>query len=399
MKYANTFLILLISVLVAGCGGGGGGGGGGGNSGGSGSGANNVLAITVNGSLCSANSYPNKPCVSVTICSPGTSTCQTISDILLDTGSYGLRIFKQALNNVSLPQAPAGSGSLAECLQFLDGSSLWGPVQTASVILGNEPAVQMRIQVVDATFGATRTVCQGAETSPATAGFNGVLGVGLLVQDCGPACQASAGNGMYYSCSGSNCSGTAVPLADQVQNPVALLPQDNNGVIVQLPVVPTGGSSAVNGNLVLGIGTQANNTPSAVTLFAANQVGEFTTSFNGTATSSFIDSGSNGLFFTPPANLLPDCPSPNAAWFCPPSLTTLPATNVAASGAPSGVVSFQIGNFTTLFSSSNNVFNDIGGASPGSQFDWGLPFFFGRNVFIGLEGQSSSLGTGPYWAY
>jgi hypothetical protein len=58
--------------------------------------ANNVIPITVNGSLCSANSYLNKPCVSVTVCTPGTSTCQTISDILLDTGSYGLRIFKQA---------------------------------------------------------------------------------------------------------------------------------------------------------------------------------------------------------------------------------------------------------------------------------------------------------------
>jgi hypothetical protein len=320
--------------------------------------------------------------------------------VLLDTGSYGLRIFKQALN-VPLQQAPAGSGSLAECLQFLDGSSLWGPVQTASVILGNEPAVQMRLQVIDATFGAARTVCQGAEPSQATAGFNGVLGVGLLVQDCGPACASSAGNGMYYSCSGSNCSGTAVPLADQVQNPVALLPNDNNGVIVQLPPIPSGGSSAVNGNLVLGIGTQANNTPAAVTMFAANQVGEFTTSFNGTSTSSFIDSGSNGLFFTPPsASLLPDCPG-NLGWFCPPTtITSLSATNVAASGAPSGVVSFQIGNFTTLFNSSNNVFNDIGGpASPGSQFDWGLPFFFGRDVFIGLEGKGSSLGTGPYWAY
>ena len=43
------------------------------------------------------NSYPNKPCVSVTVCSPGTSTCQTISDILLDTGSTGLRIFKSLL--------------------------------------------------------------------------------------------------------------------------------------------------------------------------------------------------------------------------------------------------------------------------------------------------------------
>ena len=66
-----------------------------------------MLAITVNGSLCSNNSYINKPCVSVTICTPGTSTCQTINDILLDTGDSGLRIFKQVLS-VSLTQVTSG---------------------------------------------------------------------------------------------------------------------------------------------------------------------------------------------------------------------------------------------------------------------------------------------------
>ena len=30
---------------------------------------------------------------------------------------------------------------------------------------------------------------------------------------------------------------------------------------------------------------------------------------------------------------------------------------------------------------------------------WGLPFFFGRNVFVAIEGQSTPAGVGPYWAY
>ncbi len=162
----------------------------------------NVLPITVNGSLCSSGSYINKPCVSVTVCTPGTSTCQVVTDLLLDTGSAGLRIFKQALS-VPLPQVTVGSGSLAECIQFGDGSSDWGPVQMASVILGNEPAVQVPIQVIDATFGALSSACRNADTSPASAGFNGILGVGLFAQDCGGLCASSANNGIYSACNGS----------------------------------------------------------------------------------------------------------------------------------------------------------------------------------------------------
>ncbi|HEY6837619.1 MAG TPA: DUF3443 family protein, partial [Geobacteraceae bacterium] len=263
--------------------------------GGGGTGAANVLSVTVNGSLCSAGSYPNKPCVNVTVCTPGTTTCQTITDILLDTGSFGLRIFQQALT-VPLNQVPAGTGALAECIQFVDGSSDWGPVKTASVILGGEPAVTVPIHVMDSTFfGAARpTVCANPDTGPAIAGFNGILGVGLFVEDCGTGCANSANNQMYFSCSGTTCPGTAVAIANQVQNPVASLPVDNNGVLVQLPTVAPGGAPSDNGQLVLGIGTQTNNTPNGVTTFPASPfTGEFTTVFNGTAfTNSFIDSGS-----------------------------------------------------------------------------------------------------------
>ncbi len=364
--------------------------------------ANNVIPITVNGSLCSADSYLNKPCVSVTVCTPGTSACQTINDILLDTGSYGLRIFRQALT-VSLPQLTGAGGSIAECVQFGDGSSMWGPVQTAGVILGNEPPVQVSIQVVDSTFGTPSTGCSNTDPTPGAAGFNGILGVGLFTHDCGTICASSVNNGRYYACNGTNCPGTTVPLGDQVRNPASLLPRDNNGVIVLLPSVPLGGTHSVDGTLILGIGTQSNNVPSAVTVYSASTTtGDFTTLFSGRTYSSFIDSGSNGLFFTPPsgsASQLPSCSSPNTGWFCPPSTLSLSATNTGASGAPSGVVPFNIGNLVDLTANAFiKVFVEVGGTFPGN-FDWGLPFFFGRTVVVGYEGTASSLGNGPYWAY
>jgi hypothetical protein len=362
----------------------------------------NILPVTVNGSLCASGSYLNKPCVSVTICSPGTSTCQTINDILLDTGSYGLRLFNQVVT-VPLTQVTVPAGNLAECVKFGDGSSLWGPVQTADVVLGGEPAVSVPIQVVNAAFPVSAAVpgaCGTPDTTPAVAGYSGILGVGLFAEDCGTGCSALVNNTIYYACTGTTCSNSTAPLASQVQNPVTLLPLDNNGVLVQIPAIPSGGTLSVNGQLLLGIGTRTNNIPSGVTAYPASQIGNFTTVYKGsTLTNSFIDSGSNGLFFSDSA--IPACTSPNAAWYCPPSTLDLSATNRGAGGTPSGIVNFQIGNAIGLFNTGNRALAELGGALPPalSGFDWGLPFFYGRSVFVGIEGTSSSLGTGPYWAY
>ena len=358
----------------------------------------NVIPISVNGSLCSSGSFPNKACVSVTICTPGTSTCQTVSDILLDTGSYGLRIFSQALT-VPLTPVTVPTGTLTECIQFGDGSSEWGPVRTADVVLGGEPAVSVPIQVVDTTFGTRPRSCRNADISPSSAGFNGILGIGPLLQDCGSDCVSAAKNLNYYACTGASCSGTPAPLTLQVQNPVPLLPQDNNGLLVQLPAVPLGGSTSVDGQLILGIGTRPNNAPGAAVMYAANDLAEFTTTFNGqTMNGSFIDSGSNVLFFPASTSLLPACRYPDSNYYCPATTKFLSAVNTGTNGSPSGTAAFEIGNYENLIAGPNNVFSELGSYGAGS-FDWGLPFFFGRNVFIGIEGASSSLGTGPYWAY
>jgi len=71
--------------------------------------------------------YFNGPFTSVTICESGTSTCQTLHGILIDTGSSGLRIFG-ALNHLRLTPVTASDGSVvAECMPF--GSlTTWGRI-------------------------------------------------------------------------------------------------------------------------------------------------------------------------------------------------------------------------------------------------------------------------------
>jgi len=375
----------------------------------------NALPLTVNGSPCSSTAYLNEPCVSVTVCDPGNpSSCQTINDILLDTGDTGLRVFKQVFNPALLgsltPITATNGDPIADCVQYADGSANWGPVETASVVLANEPAVTVPIQVIDSTFANGQKVCQNPNTTPAVSMFNGSLGMAFWLQDCGQDCADGTNKIQYFSCNGSNCSSEQVSLTDQVQNPVALLPQDNNGVLLVLPSVPSGGALYASGALVLGIDTQPNNSSSGATVYDADQFGEFTTSLtinNKVYTySSFIDSGSNGLFFPPSGFPLPNCSSPNySGWYCPSSTQNLLAAATGASGLPNppNKIAFQIGNFASLLNSPNWVFANIGGdtGSNSGPFDWGLPFFFGRKVYIGFEGQQSpSLGaTGPYWAF
>jgi hypothetical protein len=367
----------------------------------------NVAAISVNGGPLS--DYPDAAFVSVTVCVPGTSTCQTIDDVLIDTGSFGLRILSSALTTVSLPQQKAADGNpVAECLTFL-ASYTWGPVQTADVQIGGEKASSVPIQVLSDTDFPAPSQCTssgfGSADTLNSLGANGLLGVGLAAQDCGSACVTSTGPGLYFKCPSSGCVPTVEALAQQVINPVALFATDNNGVIVELPAVSSGGEASVSGSLVFGIGTQSNNGLGGATVYTAPE-GSFTTSYNGQSyPGGFLDSGSNGYFFLDSSLTgLTDCGNNSSApgFYCPANTQSFKATN-QGSNAASGTVSFSISNAETLFANQSNfAFGDLGGASSNSApfyFDWGLPFFFGRNVFVAIEGASTPGGAGPYWAY
>lgn len=359
----------------------------------------NVMAISVNGSLCSSNSYLNKPCVSLKVCSPGKNNCKIISDILLDTGSYGLRIFKAALGDLNLDYTLSGSNTLTECVRFGSGVD-WGPIARAAVILGNEPAVDIPIQIIDSLFSNSARYCPDADSGPSSAGFNGILGVGVFATDCGNLCASVSANKTYYSCTGTTCVSVSASLENQVQNPVARLPQDNNGLMVRLPQVPLGGVTSTEGYLVLGIGTRDNNTAEKVQVFSADpKTGYILTAFAGATLKSFFDTGSNGIVFSPNGVLeLSNCGSGMTTFFCPKGLLQFNATNTGFLGSPVQGVPFQIGNALELQATQNRVFSELG-QSLSNYFDWGLPFHLGRNVYIGIENTDSNLGTGPYFAY
>jgi hypothetical protein len=313
------------------------------------------------------------------------------------------------LNGITLPQitSASGGGALAECYAYGDGTyGFWGPLQTADVTIGGETASSMPIHVVEPSYASLPTGCLiGTFTTPASTGVNGIMGVNQLVADCGPACETSASIGLYYSCAGTACAGATVAQSAQTPNPISVLPSaDNNGLVIQLPTIASTGVVSATGTAYFGIGTQADNTPTAgVTVLPSDSFGMFTTSFSGLTytENSLVDSGTPA-FAVQASTALPDC----SGYLCPTTVAALSAVMTGLTGSGSASISFQIVNANNL-ATTYYAFNDIGfdnnattsGTDPTKPLIWGLPFFFGRTIYFGFDGKTSSLASGPYVAF
>jgi hypothetical protein len=376
----------------------------------------NTVTITAGPGPAGANSFINTAFVSVTVCVPGSSTqCRTIPDVMLDTGSTGLRVLASALGSLPLSSVTSAGATIAGCVQYVDLGYNWGPIALADVRMAGEVASSVPIQVIagpDSTFPAAPSSCANGGTIENTVdslGANGVLGVASYLYDCDTFCAPGTpfNPGYYYACTGSSCAVTTVALDGQLQNPAARFAADNNGLSITLPALPETGQPSATGTLTFGIGTQDNNALGSAVVQRPDASGNITTVFRGTSyTSSFIDSGSNAIFFLDSATTgLPAC-TQSSEFYCPATTQSFSASN-AGSGGASKTVSFSVANLDAL-PLANWVFGNVAGpSSTGATqgglaslyFDWGLPFFFGRTVFVAFEQRSTSAGYGPYWAY
>lgn len=404
----------------------------------------NTTEVLVTGEF--APGAANIPYVTVTVCTPGSSSqCATIDHVILDTGSYGLRVFSSKVQALGLPAvqltASPINGTAVECYPFVVGG-LWGPLAYADVLIAGESASNIPVQLIDdlgrtgtgptadclaATNNQVLTSAVGAAFAPGLQA-NGVLGVGMVGVDCGATCRNgnyAGGHVQYYVCPDSatvNCTPAAIPDALQTQNPVVHFAVNKNGTIISLPPLPTLGAGKARGRLVFGIGTQTNNQPtgSANTLYVDTDPANFLTTYLYVTTTlgsqsyiqSYIDSGSNALFFDD-ASLSKQCQVNSGVsqggWYCPAQAANLlanlsdldPKGNLAA-------VNFTVYSADALFNtpSTGSAFSNLAGAvGQGKQsFVWGLPFFYGRSVYTSIWGQSLSDGkggshNGPWYAF
>ncbi len=366
--------------------------------------------------------------VSVTICAPGGSACQTIDHVEVDTGSVGLRVVQSVIDPALLAALPtetsAQGNPVGECYGFVDGY-VFGSVRQADFKVGGEAVASMPFQVIGdgGAFSTTPASCSsggGKALNSVTAfGANGILGVGVTTTDCGALCAAGGvGASTYYDCPSSGC-GAPTPRAasssapfEQLPNPVAAFAVDNNGTMISLPAVSSAGQASVTGTLYFGIGTQTNNglgnatplatTPSSSTLGA----GFVTASYKGQVLSnSYIDSGTNLFLFSDSS--IPQCTQANfAGYYCPASPLTISPTVQGVNGQAVSAA-FQITLATSLFKPGLSVLPGVGAQAEAfdnlqptpNSFTFGLPFFYGRNVYTALEGRSAGGFPGPYIAF
>ncbi|MBU9348267.1 DUF3443 domain-containing protein [Burkholderia multivorans] len=400
---------------------GGGSTGGSGGTGGSGSGGGtantaNTAVITVNSGVASVI---NIPTVSVTVCAPGTTNCQVVNNVLVDTASYGLRLVGTAVSGLlgSLPQTTSGGAPLAECGKFVS-SYTWGSVRTVDLSIGSEQASSLPVQIIgDLDTSNVPTSCTNGTmpaNSASTLGANGILGIGPAPYDCGDNCVTSTSSDYnnYYACPNGNASCTValVPLSQQVANPVHRFATDNNGVIVQMSSISNSGQASATGLLTFGIGTQSNNALRASTVLNSTTGGDVDATFDGRSLrtdmvgggGAFFDTGSNGYYFD--TGSLPTCQR-NPDFYCPTATTTLTATLTGKNGT-TGTVSMLIDNADSLFSNTstfafNNVAGPLGGkpkTDPSPWLDLGLPHFYGKTIYFGMDRRSMG-GAAPYVAF
>ena len=330
----------------------------------------NVLNILVDTGPAGTTGNVNRLYTEVTVCQVGGSQCQTIDHVLVDTGSTGLRILSSALSSTLALTKLTGIGGfpLLNCARFVDGTFAWGPVVSA-----------------------------------ATLGAKGIIGLGLLKEDCGGNCVNTVNNRVYFTCTSAACSaavGSVAVLSKQLKNPVPLFASDNNGVVIDLPTVRAPGQATLSGSLYFGVNTQANNQFTSGAVLTTSATGLVSTVFEGrTLSNSFIDTGSNGIYFD--SSAIARCVGAGAIGFYCPASTTAVTARLVGRNAVTVPITFSIDNASALFASgANTAIPTLSGTiNDALIFDWGLPFFFGRKVFIGIEGQVSAIGTGPYYAF
>ena len=341
----------------------------------------------------------NRMVVSVTVCEPGTERCVTVDDVMVDTGSTGLRLEASAVPTwLRLPAFSGPNGKpLAECLRFVHDTA-WGPLQRADVRLGGLIARKHSLAGPSTTRGAHRRRRAHAPMSVPTS--NETLGVGQHLFDCQGACQQRTEAPGVFVWDGTEWSPVdgAVEPAYRLPNPVSYLPGHDNGIVIDLPSPPDEGAREVVGTLTFGVVAGDKVDTAGHPAPRRGPAGSRTMLAGRSYPTSYIDSGTETYVLYDAS--LPRCR--DMPWaYCAEPRRTLRAEMVGTDGK--GIpTTFNVGNYQTSRERHAGASDDVAEVAD-QQADvviWGAPFFLGRRISLVMDG-SSVPGTpslaGPFY--
>lgn len=347
----------------------------------------------------------NTPFISVTICSPGTQICQTIDHIILDTGSIGLKINQSVLNNqLKLPPVlqQITESHISTCAMYGSGY-MFGSNNFADISIAKLTAPNMPIEIINDTNQSLAPItCRNAANGKfsdlmTTYGANGIIGINPMIIE----------NNMQlftYACNGNNCNeiinATGLPISLNI-NPIASFPEYNNGLSISLPEVPDNSNTNIYGTLTFGLNTTKNNIVPIETKHVQGNpndyLGSFIESSYGHQVNAIFDSGTNVNAFD---STIQQCSNHS---YCPSSPIAWQSTIYSYNNLNESATIFQMiaSPYTT---------NGIASIAPtwGAYFSagadnamiYGMPFFYGKTVYIGFNGTIiSNMGIGPSWGF
>lgn len=377
-----------------------------------------LLAVGCGGDGSSSGGTPSNPVLNLTAAPPLVTSGSSATLIWTSSNATSCT----ASGGWSGSRATSGSastGAITSSTTFTltcsGASGTTAAAETVHVTLTTaNPSVSLRASPASVTTGSSATLTwssTNATTCTASGGWSGSENTSGTMTET-----PTATTTYTLTCSGASgttpavanatitvtaptlaCVAEPVTVAEQVQNPVSLFATDNNGVVLELPTVLASGAATVSGSLVFGIATQSNNGLNGATRLNGDPgTGEITAAVTGDAsiTTGYLDSGSNAIFFAD--STLPAC----AGFYCPISTENETAT-LTGSNSMSLAADFSVANADDLVTANPNfrAFNNLAGPSPGlgGLLDLGLSFFFGRNVFVGIEPANGAIA--PYFAY
>lgn len=381
----------------------------------------NVIPVQIGVKNSKTNSI-NTPVTSVTICN-NNNKCQTINNILIDTGSVGLRIESSVIDSDlrdSLLQSPVVTNdgeSITQCMLFGGGYAYGSVVNAASVKIGSLYTQQIPIQLVDNNTLNVPTSCKekGMPINLPSVGINGTLGIGPIstpLPNYAQIVYAVAADGIPVEV--ISPVGEGIPTLEV--NTFAYLNKHSNGVIFKLPNLSTPSESPISGYLILGIDTANNNQVSTNTIKLLGNPNTGWGGFISTASSNpneaysnveaMFDSGAALLNFMNVGIQTCDPMTGLIDLYCPSSSPF--ALQVMLGNYNSTQNANLPLNLTLVNYLGDAIFSSVIIPSLGlfmtANFDvYGIPAFLGKTIYVEFESTTSNqslptpLGQAPAW--